>query len=412
VRTRISDDFLWLPYAACRYVSATGDEALLDERVPFLEGREVDPTEESYYDQPLPSTQEATVYEHCVLAIRRGLRFGEHGLPLMGCGDWNDGMNLVGAGGRGESVWLAWFLYHNLRLFADLARRREDVRFALDCDEHAERLRGNIEASAWDGAWYRRAYFDDGTPLGSAEGGECRIDSISQSWAALSGAGDPVRVRRAMASVDELLVVPEARLIKLLAPPFDTSPLEPGYIKAYGPGVRENGGQYTHAAIWTAMARGVMGDPDRAWGLFSMLNPIHHAGDRAATAVYKVEPYVMAGDIHAGPLHRGRGGWTWYTGAAGWMYRLIVETLLGIDLQVDTLRFTPLMPEHWDAFKVHYRFRDSVHHITFKRARGATGVRRVRLDGADQHEGRLRLASDGREHDVEVEVGDPEPSTR
>jgi cellobiose phosphorylase len=403
VRTHFSDDFLWLPYAACRYVAATGDVGVLDVRVPFLEGRAVDPGEEAYYDQPQASTKDATIYEHCVSAIQHGLRFGDHGLPLMGCGDWNDGMDLVGRGGKGESVWLGWFLFDNLRRFAALARSRDDLPFAQTCEEQAERLRRDMEAHGWDGAWYRRAYFDDGTPLGSASSPECRIDSISQSWAALSLGGEPARVRSAMAAVDELLVEPEARLIKILAPPFDSSPLEPGYIKGYGPGVRENGGQYTHGAIWAAIARGVMGDTARAWELFSMLNPVNHGVDPATIAVYKVEPYVMAGDVHAGAQHRGRGGWTWYTGAAGWMYRLIVETLLGVEVEADVLRFTPRLPAGWDSYKVHYRYHTTHYHITFTRT--DDGGPRLILDGTESSEQSLRLVDDGRDHDVELHGG-------
>jgi cyclic beta-1,2-glucan synthetase len=404
VRTHFSDDYLWLPYAACRYVGTTGDTGVLDEQTGFLAGRLLRPEEESYYDLPRTSEQSASLYDHCVRAIEHGLRFGAHGLPLIGCGDWNDGMNLVGAAGRGESVWLAFFLADVLTQFSGLARRRGDLARADRYLVEVTTLRANLEAHGWDGAWYRRAYFDDGEPLGSSLNVECQIDALPQSWAVLSGAAPRDRAQTAMDSVERRLVRQDARLMQVLDPPFDTSALDPGYIKGYLPGVRENGGQYTHAAVWTAMAFAELGDAQRAWNLFRMINPVSHATTAADVARYRVEPYVAAADVYAVAPHIGRGGWTWYTGSAGWMYRLITESLLGIHLEVDRLRFAPCLPGDWSGFKLHYRFRETLYHIQFRNVGAGSRVGRVAVDGRELPDGLVPLFDDRREHHVEVDV--------
>lgn len=371
VRTHCSDDYLWLPLAAARYVQATGDLAVLEELQPYLEGRAVKPEEDSYYDLPLRSAQQGTLYEHCQRAIRHGWRLGAHELPLIGSCDWNDGMDKVGEQGKGESIWLAFFQCEVLQRFAEVAELRQDAIFAAECRTRARALAAAVEQHGWDGEWYRRAYFDDGTPLGSHLNEECQIDSISQSWGVLSGAADATRARAAMAQVNQRLVRREDGIIQLLQPPFDKDGPNPGYIRGYVPGVRENGGQYTHAAIWTAMAFARLDETALAWELARMINPLRHTATPQAMQRYRVEPYVVTADVYAVPPHVGRGGWSWYTGSSGWMYRLLVEALLGLRRSGNQLELAPRMPPEWANFELVYRFGAARYVIRVQRSQSA-----------------------------------------
>ncbi len=403
VRTRFSDDLAWLPYVVDHYVRVTGDASVLDEYVPFLGMRALEPDEHEVYDLPEVTQERASVYQHCLRALRRACTAGAHGLPLIGIGDWNDGMNRVGVEGRGESVWLAWFLITTLRAFAKHTEARGEITVAADLRRQADEYVAAVEQHGWDGAWYRRAYFDNGTPLGSVMSDECRIDSIAQSWSVISGAGDPARQAQAMDSLEKHLVREDARLLMLLTPPFDTTAQDPGYIKGYLPGVRENGAQYTHAALWAVLATALRGNGDRAFELYQMLNPLTHARTPEEVETYKVEPYVVAADVYTAEGHLGRGGWTWYTGSASWMYRVGLEGILGFTKRGDTLFIQPRAPVTWREYTIEYRHGRSLYVIVVQQEAGAEGgAVEVTIDGRASPGGGIPLVDDGQRHAVAV----------
>jgi cyclic beta-1,2-glucan synthetase len=408
VRTRISDDRVWLAYAAAHYLTVTADEDVLDEPIPFIAGPALQPGESDSFFEPTATEETASLYEHCARALDASLAVGAHGVTLIGGGDWSDGLNRVGEGGRGESVWLGWLLNATLEAFAPIASTRGDKVRAANWRSHAQAVSAAIEQEGWDGDWYRRAWFDDGAPLGSAANEECRIDSIAQSWAVISGGGRRGRGERAMAAVERQLILPQDGLALLFTPPFDRTPLDPGYIKGYPPGLRENGGQYTHAALWSVIAFAALGEGDKAAALFSLLNPINHAHTRTDMHRYKVEPYVVAADVYSAPGHVGRGGWTWYTGSAGWMQRAGIESLLGLRLAAGVLGIDPCIPKSWPRFEMTVRHGASRYEILVDNPLGVErGVVAAELDGASIATRPLavKLQDDGAVHRLHVSLG-------
>ena len=409
IRTKFSDDLLWLPYMVIKYIRHTGDYEILNVITPYLQGAKLKENEKEKYEQYLPSNIEESIYEHCKKAIDRACgisdnewSFGEHGLPKIGIGDWNDGFSNIGPEGKGESVWLGYFLYEILKGFISITEYRNDLEKAEQYKKIAKQLQINLNTNAWDGRWFKRAFADNGDVYGSMENEECRIDSIAQSWSVISGAGYEEKQKQAMESLENHLVDAESGIIKLLDPPFEKGKLEPGYIKAYVPGVRENGGQYTHSAIWAIIAEAMLGKGDKAVELYKMITPIEHARTKEAANKYKVEPYVLAADVYGAQNLAGSGGWTWYTGSSSWYYLAGIQYILGLNIYHNTMSFKPCIPKFWDEFEIKYKFGNSIYNIKVKNPNGKnTGISKVIIDG-DEHENKIVLDGSGKVFNVEI----------